>query len=118
MAKRRPISAAKNAVRLRLKAQKSQQDVHTPDSSIENYVAESQPGCHVVHRNAQWIVGVQKYRSSRCPDMAIDPESGLLSVYNRDDFVKSFTISFSYPFLDAVCIVTMSPAVSHSSLRS
>lgn len=106
MAKGRPVSAAKHAARLRIKALRRQQP---PDSSVENYVAASQPGCHVVHKNAQWIVGVQKHRSSRCPDIVIDPESGLLSVYNRDDYVKSFTISFSYPFLDAVCIRSLYP---------
>lgn len=50
-----------------------------------NYVAASQPGCHIAHHNADWIIeastfdtddyGLENNEEDSVPDLMIDPET-------------------------------------------
>lgn len=50
-----------------------------------NYVAASQPGCHIAHHDADWIIGASEFdpedfglspeEEELVPDMIIDPET-------------------------------------------
>ena len=51
----------------------------------DNYVATSQPGCHIAHHDADWIIeasdfdpedfGIAPEEEEQVPDMIIDPET-------------------------------------------
>lgn len=57
-----------------------------------NYVPSSQPGCHVVHYDAPWIIeasdfdpedyGLEPGQENLVPDMIIDPETKSLRYGN------------------------------------
>lgn len=50
-----------------------------------NYIASSQPGCHIAHYDADWVIeasdfdlddyGLEAGQEDSIPDMVIDPES-------------------------------------------
>lgn len=50
-----------------------------------NYVASSQPGCHIAHHDAEWIIeaspfeaedyGLEPGEEERMPDIVVDPET-------------------------------------------
>ncbi|CAM9668353.1 unnamed protein product [Discosporangium mesarthrocarpum] len=78
---------------------------------VQGYVSSSQPGCHVAHHQAPWILDSYPFDpeeygleegSTDVPDIIIDPDSRMLSVINADDSVdKSFFITTSHRALDA-----------------
>ena len=58
------------------------------------------PGCHVAHRRAPWIGGVEGLESlgelaegAEFPDISIDPEDKVLSVVNATDRERCFFLS-------------------------
>ncbi|CAE8633792.1 unnamed protein product [Polarella glacialis] len=58
------------------------------------------PGCHVAHRRAPWILGVQDLESAGIqagdeplPDISIDPEEKVLSVINTSDVERCYYLS-------------------------
>ncbi|CAM9221204.1 unnamed protein product, partial [Laminaria digitata] len=76
-----------------------------------NYVAASQPGCHIAHHDADWIIGASEFdpedfglspeEEELVPDMIIDPDTRSLSVVNKAyDVDKSFFITTTHRALD------------------
>mmetsp|Transcript_18267 Transcript_18267/g.27171 ORF Transcript_18267/g.27171 Transcript_18267/m.27171 type:complete len:993 (+) Transcript_18267:124-3102(+) len=70
----------------------------------ENFVMSSAPGCYVAHFSRRplpcWVIGYERFdcddidMSDAVPDICIDPETGLLSVINKDKTtVKCFYLS-------------------------
>lgn len=58
-----------------------------------NYVASSQPGCHIAHYSAEWIIeasafdaedyGLQPGEEGSVPDIIVDPETRSLRSVRR-----------------------------------
>merc|ERR1719362_2771252 len=56
------------------------------------------PGCHIAHREAEWILGVDRIRPSlrrrrSLPDISIDPKRKVMSVINSSGTERCFLIS-------------------------
>lgn len=57
----------------------------SPETVEGNYVAASQPGCHIAHYDAEWIIeasdfdpedfGLEPSEENAIPDMIVDPET-------------------------------------------
>ncbi|CAN0115950.1 unnamed protein product [Ectocarpus sp. 8 AP-2014] len=76
-----------------------------------NYVASSQPGCHIAHHDAEWIIeatdfdledyGLEPGEEEGVPDMIVDPDTRSLSVINTGyDTDKSFFITTKHAAFD------------------
>lgn len=61
-----------------------------------NYVASSQPGCHIAHHDAEWIIeatdfdledyGLEPGEEEGVPDMIVDPDTRSLRCPKRGKF--------------------------------
>jgi hypothetical protein len=97
MAKKK-VSAAQKAVAA-LQAKRKERELNRDI----NFVHEAQPGCHVACGNHLGIVGLERASINDCPDILVDPETHMLSVYNGGKTTRSFYLSFEYILLDKVC---------------
>jgi hypothetical protein len=74
-----------------------------------NFCATSEPGCHVAFHDAEWLIDKQPFSATefglrpgdKCPDMSIDPESGLFSCINATKSTLSFFVTFGHQLHDA-----------------
>lgn len=67
----------------------------SPTTVRGNYVASSQPGCHIAHYSAEWIIeasafeaedyGLQPGEEEGVPDIIVDPETRSLRSGTLDD---------------------------------
>lgn len=106
MTKKR-LTAAQKAVasiQAKLKEKQSKRNL--------SYVRKAQPGCHVAHNDAPWIIGTEKLDDVDCPDISIDPLDHALSVCNISKTKRSFNLSFEYTMVDAVCAFTIGASVA------
>ncbi|CAM9665567.1 unnamed protein product [Scytosiphon promiscuus] len=76
-----------------------------------NYVSSSQPGCHIAHYDAEWVIeagdfdledyGLEPEDEKDVPEIIIDPETRSLSAINTEyDTDKSFFITTKHAAFD------------------
>lgn len=78
-------------------------------------VDQSQHGCYVAHTSpagvvevpAGWSLGGEPVEEEEAPDLSLDPETGLLSVVNASDHMRSYVISLGQPLMAGPKALTM-----------
>ena len=79
-------------------------NMSTESSLPGNYVADSLPGCYIVHYDAPWLMGVEPFsfasfglaEGAKVPDISIDPAEGILTVINSSQTNRCFQLTLSH----------------------
>ena len=100
---------AKGGAKRRGKPSHARDELGSTTKAPHNFVSEAGPGCVIAHGvHAPWCLGHERIdprdydADAVFPDLAVDPESGVLSVVNASGKARvAYVTVYDYPVLQA-----------------